>query len=207
MRKTVFMVGAICLALSLAGTLEASDVRLYRFVNADGSLVISHTIPANKVAGGYDILDAATGRLLERVPAQLTAEQLALKEARDRERQACLEDLDRVQTLYSSESEIDRALREALASIDSRIKNAEANLTQLRFEQRKLEREAAQIERTGGTLSDILVNNIERTQIQIDTLKGEVAQRHRDKVGARERFAEDLEIFRNGRCPEMVANF
>ena len=200
MGKSTFMVLVICLLLSQAARVEAADVRLYRYVNADGSLVISHTIPASKVAGGYDIIDAASGRLLERVPAQLTPEQLAIKQASDRERQACLDDLDRVQTLYSHEKEIDRALEEALASIDSRIKNAEANLTQLRSEQRKLEREAAQLERTGGALSEILVNNIERTQIQIDTLAG-------DKVGARERFAEDREIFLNGHCPEMVANF
>lgn len=207
MGKLTFMVLVTCLALSQAIQVEAAGVRLYRYLNADGSLVISHTIPSSKVAGGYDILDAASGRLLERVPAQLTPEQLAIKEASDRERQACLDDLDRVQTLYSSENEIDRALEEALKSIDSRIKNAEANLTQMRSEQRKLEREAAQLERTGGALSEILVNNIERTQIQIDTLEGEVAQRHRDKVGARERFAEDRDIYLNGRCPDMVANF
>lgn len=207
MGKSTFMVLVICLLLSQAARVEAADVRLYRYVNADGSLVISHTIPSSKVAGGYDIIDAASGRLLERVPAQLTPEQLAIKQASDRERQACLDDLDRVRTLYSHEKEIDRALEEALASIDSRIKNAEANLTQLRSEQRKLEREAAQLERTGGALSEILVNNIERTQIQIDTLAGEIDQRHRDKVGARERFAEDREIFLNGHCPEMVANF
>lgn len=201
------MVLVICLLLSQAARVEAADVRLYRYVNADGSLVISHTIPSHEVAGGYDVIDAASGRLLERVPAQLTPEQLAIKQANDRERQACLDDLDRVHSLYSHEKEIDRALKEALTSIDSRIKNAEANLTQLRSEQKTLEREAAQLERTGGVLSEILVNNLERTQIQIDTLEGEIAQRHRDKVGARERFAEDREIFLNGHCPDMVANF
>ena len=207
MGKSTFIVLVVCLLLSQAARVEAADVRLFRYVNTDGSLVISHTIPSDKVAGGYDIIDAASGRLLERVPAQLTPEQLAIKQANDRERQACLDDLDRVHSLYSHEKEIDRALEEALASIDSRIKNAEANLTQLRSEQRKLEREAAQLARTGGVLSEILVNNLERAQIQIDTLDGEIAQRRRDKVGARERFAEDREIFLNGRCPDMVANF
>ncbi len=207
MGKLIVMAAAICLTLSLAGPVDAGGGRLYRYKNPDGSLVISQVIPGDKVARGYDVIDATTGRLLERVPPQLTAEQLAVKQARDRERQVCMDDLERVKTLYSAEQEIDRALEEALESIDSRIKNAEANLTQLRSEQRKFEKEAAQLERTGGALSDMLESNIKRTKIQIETLEGEITQRHKEKDAARERFAADREIFHRGRCPDLVANY
>jgi hypothetical protein len=206
MARTTTAIAALCLLASLAGVVQAGDMRLYRYKDLNGNLVLSYAIPGDRVAGGYQVIDAGTGRVLETVPAQLSPEQLAARQAREQARAACMADLERVQTLYSSEREIDRALEEALHSIDGRIKNAEANLTQLRGEQRKLEKEAAQLERTGGALSEMLVGNIERTQTQIETLEAEVVQRHSDKETARARFAEDLAIFKRGRCPDWVAN-
>lgn len=206
MARTTAVIAALFLLVSLAVPVEAGDMRLYRYKDLDGSLVLSHTIPSDRVAGGYQVIDAGTGRVLQTVPAQLTPEQLAAKLAREQALAACMADVERVQTLYSSEREIDRALEEALESIDGRITNAEANLTQLRTEQRKLEKEAAQLERTGGALSEMLVSNIERTQVQIETLEAEIAQRHSDKEGARARFAEDRDIFKRGGCPDLVAN-
>lgn len=197
---------ALCLLASLAASVQAGDMRLYRYKDSDGRLVLSQAIPGDQVAGGYQIIDAGTGRVLQTVPPQLDAEQLAAKRARERAQAACMADLERVQTLYSSEREIDRALEEALESIDGRIKNAEANLTQLRREQRKLEKEAARLERSGGALSDMLLSNIERSQAQIETLEAEIAQRHSDKETARARFAEDRMVFERGRCPDLVAN-
>src|SRR6187455_1342798 len=86
---------AIGLVLALGGAVDAiaapadtSVGRLYRYRNAEGAIELSNAVPAERVAGGYDVLDKR-GNVIERVAPQLTSQQVAEKVVRDREMAEC----------------------------------------------------------------------------------------------------------------------
>jgi hypothetical protein len=61
----------------MAPAISEAGVRLYRYVNADGRVEISHTAPADRVSLGYEVIDSSAGGALEVVEAQKSSEELA----------------------------------------------------------------------------------------------------------------------------------
>lgn len=190
--------------LWLAGPVLADTV-MYRFTNEQGDPVYSYTLPPGQAAQGYEKIDAETGRVLESVAPQLPPERLAEKQRRDQALKACRDELDRIYQLYGTENDIEYARREALESLDTRIGQLEANLRQARREQERLRSQAADAERAGRRIGQTLLDNIRRSQSQIDTLTREIEQRRAEQEVAEQRYGRELDRFRDGHCPEPEA--
>lgn len=191
-------------ALLLAATSgwSASGSVMYRFSNADGDPVYSYTLPPGQAAKGYQKVDAQSGRLLETVDAQLPPDLLAEKVRREAMMAACRDELERIYQLYGKEADIQYARSQVLESLDTRISQLQANLRQAHGEQESLRAQAADAERAGRQIPRNLLDNMRRSQSQIETLVTEIDQRRDEQDLARQRYARELDRFQDGTCPE-----
>ncbi|MCH8142445.1 MAG: hypothetical protein IH908_12705 [Proteobacteria bacterium] len=194
-RAVIALITLSCVTLAW----QAEAARFYRYINAEGLEEISHTIPNDRVALGYDVLDANM-RLVEHVARQLSPEEIVTRNRQQREEAVCLASQKRVRALYESEEDITQAEEQALDSLTNRITNAQASLAQLRNQHRALEEEAARMDRAGQSLTSIVLGNIDRAKAQIENLEGEIAQRKVEKEETRRQHAVDLEVFRRSEC-------
>lgn len=204
MKRIVSLTAALVIvaAAGPAGYARAATAVMFEYENEAGDPVYSYTLPPGQAERGYRKIDPVTGQVLEEVAPALPPEELAAKLARERALAACEDELDRIYQLYGTERDIDYALNEALASLETRIGQLQANLRQARREQGRLRNQAAEAERAGREVSQSLTDNLSRSQSQIATLEQEIAQREREMEEARARYARELERFRDGTCPE-----
>jgi len=152
----------ILLLLSWIGASHsAPSARLYRYINAEGVVVIDDKIPPRYVTQGYDIL-SRTGQLLDTVapsiPQNIVEKVLRKKvlEAREKEDRFIL-------ISYSSVAEIKAGMVRKLEQLDREIKSINTNIKgsnkRIAFEQQR----AANYQRGGRkvpenvrvTLSDL----------------------------------------------------
>jgi hypothetical protein len=183
----------------LAVSLSAEAARFFRYLDASGKLVLSQTIPNDRVRYGYEIVDE-NARVIQKVAPQLSEEQYQRKLAREAAQKECRDVLQRVQRAYQSPADIDAAEEQALESIDTRIANAQANLAHVRNQKTDLEGEAARMDLAGRTLSQVLLNNIERAKSQENNLREEIEQRRKDKIELRSQYDFDREVFAVQSC-------
>lgn len=192
-RLLVAVLGLLPLSMAQAGA-------LYRYKNADGGIELSSSIPNDRVPFGYDVIDGASGRLLRTVAPQLTPAEAAAKAEHERRVGVCQIAQRRVQTMYESHEDIDNAEIKAMQSLETRIVNAQANLTHLRNQRSKLEDQAARLERSGKGVTPVLVGNLERASNQIETLLQEIDARRSEQLDTREGYELDRQIFSLGDC-------
>lgn len=178
--------------------------QLYRYKNEQGITVIGSSVPNDIVRNGYQVIDSATGRVLRTVAAQLTAKQAKLKAAREERYAQCKDSQRRVNSLYETDEDIDHAEKQALDSIETRIINAQASLTQMRNQERDLEDQAARLERSGYGVTPVLVGNIKQAKAQIQNLELEILGRRVEQDEARKQFDRDREVFAQGDCSEIA---
>ena len=178
---------------------QAEAARFYRYLNSDGLMETSHTIPADRVPFGYDVLDGAM-QVIEHVDPQLDPEELAIKHRLEREEAICIASKKRVRSLYESEADIKHAEEQALDSLGTRIANAQANLAQLRNQRRELEERAARIDRAGLSLTHSVLGDIDRAIAQIENLELEIVQRNLEIEETRHKHERDLVMFRRSGC-------
>lgn len=184
----------------VALTLPAHAGQLYRFTNADGGVELSSSVPNSRVPFGYDVIDSRSGRLLRKVDPQLTPAEAAAKAERERRIGVCAIAQRRVQTMYESDADINDAETKTLQSLETRIVNAQANLTHLRNQRSKLEDQAARLERNGTGVTPVLVGNLDRANTQITNLELEIAHRRQEQDDARAGYEQDRAIFALGDC-------
>ncbi|KTG16644.1 MULTISPECIES: DUF4124 domain-containing protein [unclassified Guyparkeria] len=110
----------------------------YRWVDADGNLQLSDTLPPRAASQGYKVLDPSSGRVLREVAPQKTEQQRAREQAErqaaQQQQQAAREQArrDRVlQSLYGSEEDIKRVRDERLDRMDGRIRQMEGSIERM----------------------------------------------------------------------------
>ncbi len=192
--------GVFVVVGGLVAALDAQSAgRLYRFVNSQGKVEISNAIPNDRVPLGYDVLDSS-GRLILRVAPELTPAQIKQKRRKEAELRACREGYLRVTAMYQTEADIDRFKGQAVEALETAIANDQANLLVVRGQHSELLAQAARAERSGSTLSAILVQNIERAKGQIKLLEKSVSDRRLQHSQIESRFQKEREILRRGPC-------
>ena len=198
LRRTI--AGALLILLAL----PAQAANLYRFRDANGGLVISSSIPNDRVPLGYEVIDGNSGRTLQKVAPQLSPAEAAAKAEFERRLALCARAQRRVQTMYETPTDIDAAEKQALESLETRIINAQANLTHVRNQLSQFEQQAARLERNGTGVTAVLVGNIERAKAQIANLEKEIAQRREEQAATRKEYSRDRAIFEVEECEQAV---
>ena len=191
-------VSLLIVVLLTAWSAQAAG-RLYRFLNSQGKVEISNSIPNDRVPLGYDVLDDA-GRLILRIAPQLTPAQIKQKRQKEAEDRACREGYLRVTAMYQTEADIDRFKGQAVEALQTAIANDQANLLVVRGQYAELLAQAARAERNGSTLSAILVQHIDRAKGQIKLLEKSVRDRQKEHDQIDNKFQKEREILRRGPC-------
>ena len=191
----------LCLTLSAHG--------YFRYVDENGDLVLSQTIPNERVKYGYDIVDQH-GNLIERIPPQLSDEAYQEKLKRDAMQNECRRAFDRAHKLYQGLDDIDYAEEQALASLETRVANTRANLAVVQSQRQEFEATAAQLDVSGKTIPAALLDNIQRAAAQEKNLEDELKLRGQEKLDLKDQFAYDRAVFQLRDCesglPARAAN-
>ena len=188
----------LMIALVAPATVSAAK-NLFRFVNEQGVIETSDTLPADRVIHGYQVIDRS-GRIVEVVEAQKSPEEVARIARETKERNACEDALSRVNSLYQSELDISEAEKHTLSSLAVRIEYATDSLRRAKNTRRELETAAAQREREGKSLQKSLVSNIESSISRVENLQREIEHRRHEQNDAGLRFAQELALFRQASC-------
>ncbi len=185
-----------------AAQAQAQAAELYRFVNEDGVVVLSNSIPPELVSRGYDVV-RGDGTLVRVVPRELTPTEVTERERQLAQEKAAAdagmvragrdEDLMR---LYASPLDVEEARDRKILSIETVVATTKANLERLKLQKRRLEEQAASLEREGAPLSSELLQNISILETQIAEKEREVAARKLEEQRVSEQFALDLERIR-----------
>lgn len=189
------MVAGLCLTLAL----PASAGMLYRYINDKGYQEIGYTIPPHLVPKGYDIIDE-TGRLIERVPPQLSDEEFRAQEARNHRIAQCEDARQRVQRRYERLEDIDVAERQFEQQNEESLQNARANLEYSELELSKLQEQAAVRERAGRTVDGGLHDAIQEAEQNIDNHQKRIQQLESQQISKADEFDEERRIFQLHDC-------
>ncbi len=187
------------LALALVWPIQASAVEFFRYKDKTGTLVLSHTIPAERVKYGYDIVDE-NSTLIRRVDPQLSDEAYRQKVAREEATAECEAAVHRVNNLYQTLEDIHYAEEKQLASIDTSVANARANLNHVRNQRKELEAQAAQRDIEGKAIPNALLDNIARARSQEKNLGDEIQARLAEKLEQRMQYRYDRQVFELRDC-------
>jgi len=170
----------------------------YRYLNKEGNVVISHYIPPELASRGYSVL-SADGRVLRVVARQLSAaEVVQLERRKDTEKKTALaqqqaRNLDRqLMQLYSSPEDVIYARDRKLASIDDLIAQTKSNIESLILQKRRLEKQGAELERSGQPLSGDILENLKIIEAQIQDRRKEIVKRHQEQQQVRKEFGDRL---------------
>jgi len=198
----------VLLLIALLVTAPVQAKVLYRWVNDQGATETSHALPPGFAHRGYEILDGGTMRVIKIVPPEMSDKEYKDKLEREKALAECERALDRVNFLYETLEDIDKAETAALRQLEVRVQNAQQNLTQARRNLADLESEAARQERQGSTVSKDLLAELEKSNSQIASVERELRQRASDKEKMKLDYEEERRMFKEGSCkleaPETV---
>ena len=193
-RTTFRLISSICVMLLV--TQVAYGARFFCYVDDDGKLVLSHTIPNERVKLGYDIVDE-NARVMQRIAPQLSKDEYERRVAEQAACNECLAALKGVRSLYRSVDDINYAEQQALESIETQITNTKANLTNQRKE---LEEQAAQLDIVGRQIPNSLLENIASAKTQEGNLEEQIKNRYGEKLEERLAYNLDLKVFGRDDC-------
>ncbi|ROR34481.1 DUF4124 domain-containing protein [Inmirania thermothiophila] len=189
-------------ALLLLTALPAWAAKLYKWVDENGVVHYSDTVPPQAAPRGREELDerGLTVRRIERAP---TPEELAAAEAERRRREEAerraREQAERDRRLlatYSSLADIARARDEALNALEGLIQVAAGTADNLRAQLDRLLRQAAAHERGGEAVPEPLRREIGATRRQIAEHEAFIRAKREEQARLRARFEAEMARFR-----------
>jgi len=181
-RHRQIIAGALAIALPLLAA--QAHAAAYRWVDENGQLQFSDTLPETAASNGYEVFDPSTGQVIRKVAPRKTAEQKAREEA---ERQA--EEAKRraeeaeqrhrkvLMALYSSAEDIRQAR-------DARLERLDAQIDRLEEATERMRRKAAESPDDGSYARDL------------DNLRASLEAARDEREKTRQQFARDLEEFK-----------
>jgi hypothetical protein len=189
-------------ALLLSGLASNAQAGLYRWVDEDGSVHYSDSVPPTQIEKGHTEL-SEEGIRINSIPPVKTPEELRREKELERLRaqherlvqKQRSADLVLLRT-FRSEDDIKIARDEKLAAVDVMIKVTKNNVRRQQEWLSRLRSEAADLERAGKPVPQRLSNNIARAERTIGAAYSNILDREAQKDSIRTRFGQDLVRFR-----------
>jgi hypothetical protein len=201
MRAIVVVLAVVGLSLSFAAA-GAGEHNRYKWKDAEGNLHYDDALPAEAVQFGYDVV-SKSGLVLKHVdppktPEQLKADQEAAAK-RAAEQRSTEEERKHDQQLlaaYPTEEDLARVQQGQLDSIDQ-----EAHATQLSLDSQEkslaeMLGRAAELERTDKPVPPALRKQIDAERDIVAKQKTYILGKQKERAEAAQRFAADLEKYR-----------
>jgi hypothetical protein len=203
MNKYRLSIIRIVLTLVVASfVLSGQAAQLYLYKNHDGVVVIEDRIPPEYSGNGYDVI-SADGSLIQKVPRELSEEELVLRNTdearlRLREEEAKLQQEwdESLMLRYSSVEDIQAAESRAMRDLSIRISILKSNLSSIKAQIEREQQKAADIERAGGTAPEHQIKNIGILRLEIEDTEQSIATRQEEINSVRQSFQRDIERFK-----------
>ena len=192
-------------------SLSVSAGQLYRFPDENGVMTLSTTLPSAASQKGYDIIDAETMRLIERVPAALTEQELLEQAAKQKvEEEARLQAEEQAKqaeearqaqqtydkTLlitYRSEADLIRARDSDIAYRQEQIAMHQQKLPELKQYLYELQNEAAQRELSGAKVTANMQKRLDAAKEEIQVRQQAITELKAEITELQSKYQHDLE--------------
>lgn len=179
------MMPADILAQSSSEPDNIPDDALYRYVNADGILVIDFSLPPQYADKGYEIL-SSSGMLIERVPArsehnQLTEEEMQALQERKKEDAYILR-------IYSSVEDVQQARERRLGAIEREIAILKTNLADQSKREAELKERAAAYQASGQETPPAIARVLSDIKAQQQNTSSQLEERREQYLEAARRY-------------------
>lgn len=194
----------IALAITFArGEFVFAAKELYRYTDASGVPVMNDRLPPEAIKNGYEVLNDQ-GVVVRVVPAQMTPEEVAeldeqtARERAAREAKALQEQKDQLLLMrYSSISDIEAARERALQSIRIRVSILRSNIRSMVQQVENYQAEAANIERSGGTVDQERMDAIENVRKRLASTQRQLADRELEMEQVKADYQIDIDRFQH----------
>jgi len=176
----------------------------FRWVDDKGQVHYGDHIPPGVEDRAYSVINKE-GVTIDSVEKAKTKEQLA-EEQRLKEQQAEQRNYDRILLdTYGKVSDLEDTRDRFIASIEGLIKVSQHKLTNLNNELDKLNKTAANLERDGKAMSDVLRKDITSLQNQINQENDFIRAQRKQQEDIRTKFAADIKRFQELKKPQQSA--
>lgn len=187
--------GIITFTLALLLVTASASASIYRYTDENGQVVISNTIPQAASKRGYDILNNK-GRVIETVDPAPTAEEIAAREAREREeeRQAQQLELDRkLLERFSHPDDAVRAMHRRIGALRELSVLKRRNISVIENQLDTEQTRAADLERSGREIPQSILKKIRRLETSIDEIEREIRTQQAEINAVKRQFTSDIE--------------
>ncbi len=187
--------------LVLTLPLAAYSGDLYRYTNAQGNMTVDDHVPPEYAGKGYEVLNEE-GMVIQVVPRQLTEEELAERDIRDKLAATALAEQERLRKWdeslllrYSTIEDIVAARERALRDLRIRVSILKSNIRSLKQQVENYQMVAADIERRGGKVDIQRLTTIEQLQAEIGATERSIVDRQREVAAVQADFQLDIDRF------------
>ncbi len=179
----------------------AEAQNLYRYTNAEGTVVVDYQVPPQYVAGGYEVLNDK-GVVVKVVPRELSEEERQEQDAQRLLEERALAEERRLREWdeslllrYSTVADIEDARERALRELRIRVNILKSNKRSLGQQVENYQAQAADIERRGGEVDIERLQVIEDLQREIAATDRAIADRQREIEEVSAAYQADIERF------------
>ena len=196
---TTYALMVATLLLSTAPAVQSRD--LYRYYNTEGNMVVDYQVPAQYVAGGYEVLNDL-GVVIKVVPRELTEEEKQAADAQQTLEQRALVEQERLRKWdeslllrYSTIADIEDKRERTLSELRIRVSILRSNKRSLKHQVENYQAQAADLERSGKQVDVTRLVVIEDLQGEISSTDRAIADRELEieQVGAA--YQQDIDRF------------
>ena len=192
---------AVGIGFASVQPVTADSRTYYRVVNDNGIIELKSTLSAKEAKRGYAIVSLG-GSVIKEVPAELTdAEYAALSaELKQRENEEKLADKNRqynesLMLRYSTVKDIEAERSRKLAEFDVRMSILRSNMMSIKDQVERQQARAADIERGGREVPDVIHNNIINLEDKLQQAEESLEVMQTEKETVENRYDKDIERF------------